>query len=94
METSIILIDNLKCSGCEGTITKSLKKIEGVSSINIDAKNDTIEVKHNATVARERLVEQLKHLGYPEHNSVSGVEALVTQAKSYVSCTIGKMTQD
>jgi copper chaperone len=92
MEKSIILIDNLKCSGCEGSITKALKKIEGVSMVKIDAENDTIEIEHRPSVAREKLVAQLKQLGYPEQGSVSGVDALLTEAKSYVSCAIGKMT--
>jgi hypothetical protein len=31
-------------------------------------------------------------MGYPEHGSVSGLEAGLTNAKSFVSCAIGRMS--
>jgi copper chaperone len=41
---------------------------------------------------REAVVSKLKSMGYPEHGSVSGLEAGLTNAKSFVSCAIGRVT--
>jgi len=38
--------------------------------------------------------ETLKNMGYPESGSQKGLEAFGSKAKSYVSCAIGRMSQD
>jgi copper chaperone len=41
---------------------------------------------------REALVAKLKSMGYPEHGSVSGFDAGLANAKSFVSCAIGRVS--
>ncbi len=83
--THIIEVENIKCSGCMNSIKNALTKIEGVSSVFIDLKTETIEVE--STTEKDKLVTILSDLGYPE----KGNNTLFKKAKSYVSCAIGKM---
>jgi copper chaperone len=41
---------------------------------------------------RDALVSKLKSMGYPEHGSVSGLDAGLANAKSFVSCAIGRIS--
>ena len=84
-------VGNIKCGGCEKSIIKGLTSIEGVSNIVIDRDQQLISVSGDASL-REALLSKLKSMGYPEHGSVSGLEAGLTNAKSFVSCAIGRVT--
>jgi copper chaperone len=84
-------VENIKCGGCEKSIIKGLTSIEGVSNIVIDRDQQLISVTADASL-REALVSKLKSMGYPEHGSVSGLEAGLTNAQSFVSCAIGRFT--
>jgi copper chaperone len=37
-------------------------------------------------------VAKLKSMGYPEHGSISGLDAGLANAKSFVSCAIGRVS--
>ncbi len=41
---------------------------------------------------RDALVSKLKTMGYPEHGSVSGLDAGIATAKSFVNCAIGRVS--
>jgi len=84
-------VENIKCGGCEKSIIKGLNSIEGLSNIVIDRDQQLISVTADASL-REALVSKLKSMGYPEHGSVSGFEAGLTNAKSFVSCAIGRVS--
>lgn len=88
MKTTI-KIQNLKCGGCANTITSKLAHIENVSDIlvNVDESNVTFNYDVAQTVLKVK--EALRKAGYPEVGDENG---LTTQAKSYVSCAIGKMS--
>ena len=82
-------VENIKCGGCEKSITikveikyhKTPKQFaEEVVSVTADAS------------LREAVVEKLRKMGYPEQGSVSGLEAGLVNAKSFVSCAIGRMS--
>lgn len=86
-----IKIDNLKCGGCEASILKGLKSIIGVSEVSVNHDAQTVQV--NAPVSlRQTILDKLRDMGYPEQGSVSGLTAGLANAKSYVSCAIGRMT--
>lgn len=89
--TMQIEIENLKCDGCEASILKGLKSIEGVSKVTVNHATQTVEIDAPASL-RSQLVEQLRHMGYPEKGSISGISAGLANAKSYVSCAIGRMS--
>ena len=90
-EAFTIHVDNLKCGGCAHTIEKSLAAIPGVNAIAVAPEKGEVAFKADAAL-RPKVAETLRGLGYPETGTVTGLAAGVANAKSYVSCAIGKMT--
>ena len=86
METEKIIVENIKCAVCVKGITNALLKIDGVETVAIELETETISV--SGTYERNAIIAQLAHMGYPE----KGHNTLFKQAKSYVSCAIGKMS--
>jgi copper chaperone len=86
-----IHVENIKCGGCEKSIIKGLNSIEGVSNIVIDQEQQMVSVLADESL-REAVVSKLKSMGYPEHGSVSGLDAGLANAKSFVSCAIGRIS--
>ena len=91
MTTLIFNVENIKCGGCENTIRKGLSSIAGVSEVQIDRDQQRItlladESQHNA------IADKLRGMGYPEQGSVAGLQSGLAQAKSMVSCAIGKVS--
>ena len=81
-----IEVENIKCGGCMNTIKHSILKLEGVNSVEIEENKTTVHI--DAETDRQVLVEKLAALGYPE----TGNNNLLHQAKSFVSCAIGRMS--
>jgi copper chaperone len=86
----VIEVENIKCGGCANSITHSLQKLDGVSSVSVDIENGRVCVTAAAD-DRERLVATLLKSGYPEKGSTEGLQAAKAKAKSFVSCAIGKL---
>ena len=84
---NIFIVENIKCYGCMTTITNALLKIKDVEYVAIDEDKETITV--DGVIDRELVLHKLADLGYPEkgHNSI------ISKAKSYVSCAIGKVSE-
>ena len=85
---TILEIQNLKCSGCENTIAKKLNTLPFVSNLEINVDNSTVSFDAVPPNDTERVVLKLSELGYPvleERNSLG------KKAKSYLSCTIGRI---
>ncbi len=86
-----IQVENIKCGGCEKSIIKGLSSIEGLSNIVIDRDQQLASVNADESL-REALISKLKSMGYPERGSVSGLDAGLANAKSFVSCAIGRVS--
>ena len=86
-----VRVENIKCGGCEKSIIKGLTSIEGLSNIVVDRDQQLVSVTADASL-RVALVLKLKSMGYPEHGSVSGLDAGLANAKSFVSCAIGRVS--
>ena len=86
-----VLVENIKCGGCEKSIIKGLTSIEGLSNIVIDRDLQLVKVTADESL-REVIAAKLKSMGYPEHGSVSGLFAGLANAKSFVSCAIGRVS--
>lgn len=86
-----IEIDNLKCGGCEKTILKGLNSLATVSNVSVDQALQLVQFTGEAT-SRASIADKLRSMGYPEKDTLSGVGAGLANAKSYVSCAIGRIT--
>lgn len=86
-----VLVENIKCGGCEKSIVNGLSEIEGLSDVVIDRDQQLVSVLADDSL-RDAVVEKLKKMGYPEQGTVSGLEAGLANAKSFVSCAIGRMS--
>ena len=90
--TSLIFdVENIKCGGCENTIRKGLSTITGVSEVQIDRDQQRITLLADAA-ERSTIADKLRSMGYPEQGSVAGFQSGLAQAKSMVSCAIGKVS--
>ena len=87
-----ITVENIKCGGCAGTITKNLTSTFNTENIDINIEQGTISIDID-DAKREELTQVLLDLGYPETDSVHGFDSVKAKAKSFVSCAIGKMDQ-
>jgi copper chaperone len=87
-----ITIDNMKCGGCAGSIKKGLKSFKEVSEVTIDVEHETVEITHHNNFPIETLKEKLSSMGYPEKGTLEGIDKFAANAKSYVSCAIGKIS--
>ena len=82
---------NVKCGGCAGTLTKSLKEEFGDVQVNLDVepRQITLDIEESKVQA---LRDKLISLGYPMSDEDLGtIQKITTTAKSFVSCAVGKM---
>jgi copper chaperone len=93
MKTKII-IDNMKCGGCVGSIKKGLKSFAEVTEVSVDVEQESVEITHNDNLPVEALKEKLSSMGYPEKGTLDGFDKFAANAKSYVSCVIGKISKE
>ena len=92
MNTTLIFdVENIKCGGCENTIRKGLASVANVSEVQIDREQQRITLMGNVA-ERSAIFEKLRSMGYPEQGSVAGFQSGLAQAKSMVSCAIGKVS--
>lgn len=86
-------VNNVKCGGCAGSLKKSLLKDFGAVEVDLttEPRKISLEIEEDRI---EALKLKLKSMGYPlVSEQLKGIEKAVTNAKSYVSCAIGKMNQ-
>ena len=83
-------VQNVKCEGCANTLKTQLQ--ESFGNITVDLTKMPREI--TLEIAQEeipQLREALKKLGYPmSDEALNFVESATTQAKSFVSCAVGK----
>lgn len=83
-----IAVENIKCGGCANTITNKLNSHFNTDSTKVDIEKGEVFID---TQNKEELAKVLLKLGYPETESVEGIRAATTKAKSFISCAMGKM---
>lgn len=84
-----IKVENIKCGGCAGTITKKVNAIDGVDNTTVDIETGTVNIEGSDDLL-EMLTSTLLTLGYPESGTAEGIAAAKAKAKSFVSCAVGK----
>lgn len=87
METQEIFVENIKCGGCMTSIKSAIMKLAGVKSVEINLEQEKITIGGKG-IKKEAMIKKLTSLGYPE----KGHNTIFNQAKSYVSCAVGKMS--
>lgn len=87
-----IVVENLKCHGCANTIRKSISQMEGVSSVEVDVEEGRVEVSFEEPKSLDQIKARLLHLGYPEVDTLHGIDKVAANAKSFVSCAVGRMS--
>ena len=87
MKTQEIFVENIKCGGCMTSIKQALEKIKGIEKVEIDNEEEKISLTGDHYQLNE-VIDSLNSMGYPQ----KGDNTLFKQAKSYVSCAIGKMS--
>ena len=92
MTTAIqIEIENLKCGGCEKSILKGLATMGEISDVMVDREHKLVSFTGDQSI-RDAVVNKLRSMGYPEKDSLSGLDAGLANAKSFVSCAIGHVS--
>lgn len=84
---STIEVINIKCGGCEKTITSALEKA-GFSSVAINISSERQIISFEGDVEKAKKI--LSKLGYPEKNSPKA-KSILRKGLSYISCAIGRM---
>ncbi len=84
-----IVVENIKCGGCANSIQKGLLKITGVETVDVNIEQGLVTVEGAAD--RDKLINSLLLMGYPEKGSVEGLSSLKAKATSFVSCAVGKI---
>jgi copper chaperone CopZ len=87
MKTQEIFVENIKCGGCMTSIKQALEKIKGIVKVEINKEEEKISLTGDHYKLSE-VIDSLNFMGYPQR----GDNTLFKQAKSYVSCAIGKMS--
>ena len=85
-----IAVENIKCAGCASSIRGKLVDEELARAVDVDIDRGEVHVDGNPEW-RERVIEALARIGYPEVGSVEGMKAAAAKAKSVVSCAIGRI---
>ncbi len=82
-------IQNLKCGGCANTVRKGLEGIAGISDVMVDNEASSVTFNYESLKDFSNAHEKLIGLGYPFEDDDNSI---ITKAKSYVSCAIGRMS--
>lgn len=84
---STTIVDNIKCNGCATRIKNKLNKIETISQVVINIEEGSVAFDCYNDSCRLEVISNLKAMGYPQQGQGSAVD----NAKSYVSCMIGRI---
>lgn len=84
-----IEVENIKCSGCINSIKSKLLKLYGVQDVSVDLEKELVTIE-SASTEDSKYIEALSCMGYPP----KGQNNLFKKASSYVSCAIGRISDD
>ncbi|NPA72371.1 MAG: heavy-metal-associated domain-containing protein [Gammaproteobacteria bacterium] len=89
-------VENIKCGGCENGIRQKLMALNGVSSVEVvvDGGCVSVTLSEESDEIIAAIKQKLLSMGYPEIGSVEGLSSAGAKAKSFVSCAIGKMSDE
>lgn len=85
-----IEVENLKCGGCARSIQKGLSEVAGITNIEVDNERRLVKFV-GAEALRVHVADKLRSMGYPEKGTLEGLSAGLANAKSFISCAIGRL---
>jgi copper chaperone len=62
--TSTIKIKGMSCQHCVMAVTKALKEIEGLSSVNVDLQDGSATIEHSGPIDMNRVKSVVEREGY------------------------------
>lgn len=77
---------NIKCGGCENTISSALKA-KGFTNVQVDAMKQEISFEQGDMAQARKIMESL---GYPPADSPAA-KSFLKKAQSYASCMVGRI---
>lgn len=86
-----IEVENIKCGGCARSILNGLSGLPEIASVEVDREKRLVKFV-GAEASRGQVAEKLRSMGYPEKGTLEGLSAGVANAKSFVSCAIGRVS--
>ncbi len=88
MKTTV-KVQNLKCGGCANTISKKISSLKNIDDVLVNVDTSEVSFGYGGVEDFETVKKELFKLGYPleGENNPS-----ISQAKSYVSCVIGRLS--
>lgn len=83
------MVDNLRCEDCAKVIKRSLRRIEGVTDVNVFTENSEVDVSYNEGTNLNLVYERLNSIGYPLSGiEQSIIERIISSIKSHINCTL------
>ncbi|MBD3755456.1 MAG: heavy-metal-associated domain-containing protein [Gammaproteobacteria bacterium] len=91
-----IEVDNIKCGGCANGIRQQLGALSAVKAVEVDIAQGRVvlQLAEDTEAIREQILAKLLKMGYPQAGSVQGLSAVGAKAKSFVSCAVGKLSDE
>ena len=86
-----IEVENLKCGGCARSILNGLSELPEITNVEVDREKRLVKFV-GVEATRGQVAEKLRSMGYPEKDALSGLDAGLANAKSFVSCAMGRMS--
>ncbi|MDR0508886.1 MAG: copper chaperone CopZ [Candidatus Methanoplasma sp.] len=65
MERSVLNVEGMSCGHCATAVTKALKALQGVQTVEVDLKAKTVTVEHDpARASLEKIKLEIEDQGY------------------------------
>ncbi len=64
MDTLIIKVKGMECTGCENRIQNALKSVDGINEVIADYKQELVTVKTNLEIDKSLIYEKIEDLGF------------------------------
>ncbi|BBP44223.1 heavy-metal-associated domain-containing protein [Thiosulfativibrio zosterae] len=88
-----VAVENIKCGGCANSIKTKLLSNPEIHQVEVDIEAGLVKITADLA-QKSSVVAALAQMGYPEVGSVEGLKSVGAKAKSFVSCAIGRMSED
>lgn len=89
-----IMVDNLKCGNSAKTIIKNILTFDNITDVNVINEEEKIIITHQDSIDLTKIKTKLNSIGYPIKNENNYLNKITCNIKSYVSCTIDKMSDN